>query len=517
MEPVSATDEFIDLARQKWIGIFVIAYNATREFVTTLERIPESVRDVVTEIYLIDDASPDNTFLAAAEYARRTGFSALTVLRNPANMRYGGNQRVGYEYAIKKGFDYVVMLHADGQYAPEFLSAILMPLLREEADVVMGSRMTAKGDALKGGMPRYKYFGNIILSTTQRKLSGLYLSEFHSGYRAYRVQSLAGLQLNKNTHQWHFDTQILYQMHEAGHRIVEIPIPTYYGNEICRVNGIVYGLNILVETACYWLHRKRLILTDRYKPKADMIDYQSKLLDPYSTHSEFSRRYRQLPRGSRVLEISAPTTEVLEVIGDCPCQVDVIEPSRRGGKLPGNVAMSPVTVEKYLEEKNRPTYDRIFLGDVIEHVEDPEGVLDCLASQLALKGKIVASVPNVAHWSVRLSILFGRFSYSDHGIMDVTHRWFFTKRSYLALLHRAGLRVLRLEAIPAPIPLVIPLAAKGRVLSWIQTLQKWAAKLWPGLFAYQLLVECVPITAGYRFDRPAGEPRLKAREERAAQ
>ena len=111
----------------------------------------------------------------------------ITVLYNPVNQGYGGNQKIGYHYAIERGFDFVALLHGDGQYAPEFLPALIEPLLKGEADAVFGSRMMNKRDALKGGMPLYKFVGNRILTSIQNRVLGANLTEFHSGYRVYSV------------------------------------------------------------------------------------------------------------------------------------------------------------------------------------------------------------------------------------------------------------------------------------------------------------------------------------------
>ncbi|MHC4393962.1 MAG: glycosyltransferase family 2 protein, partial [Planctomycetota bacterium] len=223
------------------IGIFVIAYNAVNHLVQTLERIPAEVQERVAEIFVIDDASKDNTYYAAIGYKNEHDFEKLKVFRNLENQGYGGNQKVGYRYAISQGFDVVVMLHGDGQYAPEALPMLLEPFEYGDADMVFGSRMQQPGRAREGGMPLYKYVGNKVLTWTQNKLTGMNLSEFHSGYRIYRTSALEKISFESFSNDWHFDTQILLAMHERGLNIVERPIPTYYGDEICHVNGMAYA------------------------------------------------------------------------------------------------------------------------------------------------------------------------------------------------------------------------------------------------------------------------------------
>src|ERR1039457_1113230 len=223
--------------------IFVVAYNAERTIQSVVQRIPESLAQYHTEILIIDDSSKDQTFHTAP--ALEDSQFPMTVLFNPVNQGYGGNQKIGFHYAIEKGFDIVALVHGDGQYAPERLPDLLQPLLNGEADAVFGSRMTERGDALRGGMPLYKYVGNKILTTIQNSLLKSHLSEFHSGYRLYSVEALKKLPFGSNTNDFHFDTEIIIQLLRARLRIRELPIPTHYGNEISRVSGVTYAWNVV--------------------------------------------------------------------------------------------------------------------------------------------------------------------------------------------------------------------------------------------------------------------------------
>jgi glycosyltransferase involved in cell wall biosynthesis len=235
----------------KKIGILVVAYNAQSTLRSVLERITPDVSAKIQEIFVFDDASKDDTHKVGIECQQEMHDGKLSVYRNPVNLMYGGNQRKGYEYAIDKGMDIVVLLHGDGQYAPEVMQELLTPLETGEADMVMGSRMMIKGAALRGNMPVYKYVGNRILTAVENTLIGTRLTEFHSGYRAYSVHALKSIPMETLTTNWHFDTQIILEFLKRGYRIKEVPIPTYYGDEICHVNGVPYALNCMRETLNY--------------------------------------------------------------------------------------------------------------------------------------------------------------------------------------------------------------------------------------------------------------------------
>ena len=229
------------------IGILVVAYNAESTIESTLSRIPEAFVSEIHSILISDDKSKDLTSARATNFADSSRLP-IQVVSQPINLGYGGNQKFGYSWAIQNHWDVVVLLHADGQYAPEVIPQIVKPLLENKADAVFGSRMLNKRNALKGGMPKYKWVGNQILTFLQNKLTNQNFSEWHSGYRAYTVDALLKLNLGKLSNGFRFDTQIILELLAAKQRITEIPIPTYYGDEISHVNGLEYAREIIWDT-----------------------------------------------------------------------------------------------------------------------------------------------------------------------------------------------------------------------------------------------------------------------------
>src|SRR5579884_1674854 len=226
----------------KRIGILIVTYNAVTTLTKVLKRITPNVWKNVEEIAVFDDASQDATYELAMGLKALRGLPKLQVLKHPKNLGYGGNQMAGYRYFMEKGFDVVVLLHGDGQYAPEILSHLYHPIVNGEADAVFGSRMMKTyGGPLKGGMPLYKYVGNRILSVFENRALGLHLTEFHSGYRAYNLHTLAKIDFSHMTNDFHFDTEIIIKLHHQHYTIKEVPIPTYYGTELCYVDGLKYA------------------------------------------------------------------------------------------------------------------------------------------------------------------------------------------------------------------------------------------------------------------------------------
>jgi len=240
----------------KKILIFILTYNHKDTIINVLDRIPKEIWDKSAEILVADDQSKDNTRELALEYKKKNKLSKLTVVRHEENRGYGGNQKFCYNYGIKKGYDIAVMVHGDGQYAPEEIPKLLIPLEQNRADFVFGSRMT--GNPLKGGMPLYKFLGNKFLTMTENIFLRTKLSEFHSGFRLYSLEALKDIPFNKLSDDYYFDSEIILQLVLAKKRIAERPIPTHYGNEICYVNSIPYGLSILKMLGEFTLHKNRI-------------------------------------------------------------------------------------------------------------------------------------------------------------------------------------------------------------------------------------------------------------------
>ena len=232
------------------VSIFIVAFEAERFIASVLDRIPAAASRPLRR------GPRDRRLLARPTRSRRRdaqrsgwGFATSTVLRTPFNRGYGGNQKLGYLHAIEQGFDYVVLLHGDGQYAPEYLPQIVNALAADEPDALIASRMINRRDALRGGMPLYKWVGNQVLTAIQNRVLGSNLSEFHSGYRAYKVEALRSIPFELNSDEFHFDTEVLIQLLSTGRVVKEIPVPTFYGDEISHVNGFSYAANCLKAVA----------------------------------------------------------------------------------------------------------------------------------------------------------------------------------------------------------------------------------------------------------------------------
>ncbi|MFO7870736.1 MAG: bifunctional glycosyltransferase/class I SAM-dependent methyltransferase [Kiritimatiellia bacterium] len=461
--------------------IFVVAYNAEKTIRSVLSRIPVEDLPAGTEVLVIDDCSADRTFEIARSAPDAVKGLKLTVLHNPENQGYGGNQKIGYQYAIENGFDAVALLHGDGQYAPEKLPEMIEPVMTGRLDLCMGSRMLTKGSALRNGMPLYKYAGNRILSCFQNRLLGMKLSEFHSGYRAYSVGALKRLPFRYNTNDFHFDTEIIIQMHVAGMRVGEIPIPTYYGDEICYVNGISYAWNVIKSTLALRLHRAGVFYRKNYDIAGDRPVYESKLGYP-SSHTFAVSAVRP---GSDVLDLMCGPGHVARELKKKGCSVtgiDAVEPDH--GPFV-KVIVRDIDVQGIPDEPGR--YDYIIGLDCLEHLNEPEPILKTIRNKCySERTTLIFTTANIGFFPVRLGLLAGQFNYGRQGILDLSHRRLYTFASFRRLIEQEGYRVTKIKGIPAPFPKAL---GENGFSSALLMINRLLAGICPGMFAYQIYVE----------------------------
>ena len=248
----------------KRIVVVMPAYNAARTIERTYQEIP---LDLVDDVIVTDDASHDET----VEIARRLGLRTLVHVENRG---YGGNQKTCYTEALRLGADVVVMLHPDYQYTPKLLPAMIGLVTDGPFDVVLGSRVLG-GRALSGGMPVYKYVANRLLTAVQNLLCGAKLSEYHTGYRAFRREVLRRLPLLENSDDFVFDNQMLAQILLGGYEIGEVSCPAAYFEEASSINfrrSVRYGVGVLVTSVQALLHRKGLARFRIFDPNGRRLD-----------------------------------------------------------------------------------------------------------------------------------------------------------------------------------------------------------------------------------------------------
>jgi glycosyltransferase involved in cell wall biosynthesis len=496
----------IDL-RGKRLLIFIVAYNAEATIKRVLSRIPASLHSGGVEVLIIDDSSKDDTFLEGLRYQQRNSNFKITVLRTPENQGYGGNQKLGYRYAIDNGFDIVALVHGDGQYAPEKLPELLEPVLRGEADAVFGSRMIDKRAALRGGMPFYKWIGNQILTAFQNRMLGTTLSEFHSGYRIYSTRALVQVPFERNTNDFHFDTEIIVQFVLKKLRVLELPIPTFYGNEICYVNGLKYAANIFRTMLRARFHQVNLLFDRKFDVNAPEETYDLKL----GYESSHTAAIAAAHPGGHILDVGCGQGYIAAELIKRGCRVtgmDRYVPDPADG--PEQVNFIRWDLDRKEFPVNASQFDQILMLDIIEHLKEPAHFMDELRFATGCKRpEIILTTANIGFIATRLMLLLGQFNYGRKGILDVTHTRLFTFRSMRELLKESGYKILEERGIPAPFPAAVGNKFFARAMLRLNMALIRVSK---GLFSYQIFIraEAKPTVNNLLRETISGSSALKA-------
>jgi 2-polyprenyl-3-methyl-5-hydroxy-6-metoxy-1,4-benzoquinol methylase len=334
-------------------------------------------------------------------------------------------------------------------------------------------------------MPFYKYIGNRLLTMFENRALGLNLTEFHSGYRAYNLHALAQIDLDNLTDDFHFDTEIIIKLHHQNFRIKEVPIPTFYGDEICYVNGLKYAKAIVRAV-------------NRYHATARSVrsypEYEEYFV-PYAVkRSLFSCHYfaaKLIGTDQRVLEVGCGDGSFGSELVRAGNQVVGVDDNPAVPLNAGYTNVFDADLEHGLGDAARKSvqqYDRILLFDVLEHLRDPGTLLGDCKKVLDARGKMIVSFPNTVNLTVRLMVLFGSFRYSDRGILDWSHLRFFTAKTARELLQRHGFRVTARRDTIVPLERLIALRADSTILRMANWILRALTAIAPGLFGYEIML-----------------------------
>ena len=474
----------------KKVLVFIVCYNDENFISQVIHRIPDEIwhnDSFETDCLIIDDHSSDQTFQKTLRCISQWCDRKITLLHNPENQGYGGNQKIGYFFAIENQFDVVLLLHGDGQYPPEMIGELVTPIIRGEADAVFGSRMMDKKQALKGGMPIYKWIANQCLTSLQNLILGAHLTEFHTGFRAYSVPVLAQLPFVNNSNDFDFDTDIIIQLLDNGKQIREISIPTYYGKTISRVNGIKYGISILSTTLLSRVVPRGIYYHPKFDYSTDENSHYTLKLGYKSSHQFALDRVRS---NSVVLDLSCgPGLMAQELARKQIKTISIVRKITPSAER-YSAKVIEADIEKFDFHSDPLKVDYVLLLDLIEHLKSPEKFFLNLRDRFGNdRPEFIITTGNIAFIVMRLSLLLGQFNYGKRGILDLDHSRLFTYYSLRRILMNCGYEILLEQGIPAPFPLALGNNFIGNLLLKINTLLIYLSK---NLFAYQMVLVAKP-------------------------
>ena len=476
---------------KKKLLIFIPAYNVENLISNVLNDIPiKKLSSYEAEILLVNDCSKDGTIKKVLEFKKKEKRIKVSVLTNKVNLGYGAVQKLAYFYAIKKNFDFVVMLHGDGQYDPKVLLNLIKPIEKKEADAVFGGRMHSYLKAFKGKMPFHRLLGNIFVTKIQNFLLNSSINEFHTGYRAYSVNALKLLPFHLNSNYYHFDTEIIIQLLFSKLVIKEIPIETIYGIEKSYLNVIKYGFNVLKTTFVAKLQKLGIF----YERKFDIERHQTGKA-VYRNKKKFTSSHNKtlkfIKPKSKILDLSLSHKFLKDELDQNKCKIYPIEVHSILKELTYQNLINS-DLEKYSLPISEEKFDTVIMLNELQRLNEPEAFIEVLSKWLekSPNAEIIVSTTNISFFMIRFMLLFGFYNHGIKGVLDLSHKRNYTFSSLKKIFEQSGsFEVKKMIGIPAPYPLAI----KNKIISKsLLLINNLLIKIFRGFFSYEILAVIKP-------------------------
>ncbi|MBF0102166.1 MAG: methyltransferase domain-containing protein [Desulfobacterales bacterium] len=452
---------------------------------TFLKRFPESIfSNPQIDILIV------STGVSEAEDLSNLNYTNVMIMRSMQENGFGEIQKFGYRFAIEKGFAFIINLFADGWHPPELIPRFIEKWYATDSDVILGSRLKWLKSPLTRKISRSKRLRYLALIAVQNALTNRTIMDYQSEYRGYATSFLRKVPFEINTNKSHFGTEILLQAFHIEAKIEEIDITFEDACSIPWINSIQSTRDILDSTIRFKMHQFGMLCDLKYR-RPEALRYREKAFMAYSTHKIALSLVRQY-QPQRILDIGSGPGFVAKRCRELGAEViglDLVDP------LPDTVSgFQKLDFEKDPLPQNAFHFDIILLLDIIEHLSNPEKLLIELRNQGYLTEKkrkspiIILSTPNVAFFTIRLNLLFGRFNYAERGILDITHKRLFTRNTLLRMLQDCGYFIEKVFPVAVPFDAVM----QGKLSRLLSMVSSFLAHLWPCMFAFQFLVVCHP-------------------------
>jgi 2-polyprenyl-3-methyl-5-hydroxy-6-metoxy-1,4-benzoquinol methylase len=483
--------------------VLVVANEATPAVLGAIAALPAVPGAEAEVLLIVDRAKGQNRAMPPS--ALGPAGPRMTILSNPVHQGYGGNQKLGFHYAIENGFDFVVVLPVDGPPLGESLPPLLAPLLRGEADFVLGSRILGRRRA-PSRLPLARVAGIKMLTWVQNRLLRCHLSEYDAGAKAAAVTLLCRLPFELNSSAFHFDTELIIQCRRAQARIAEVAVTPGARPPPGRGHGLGYISDALRAAVAARLQDFGLVYRRNFDVAGDENQHYVAKLHFLSTHSA---AVAEVPPNATVLDVGCGPGHLCAPLHAKGCRLIGVDQF-----MPKGAAEN--FDEFHVSDLNTRPFPHplddvqvLLVLDIIEHLISPEKFCAELRerAQANLGLKIVISTGNIGFVVTRLMLFLGQFNYNKRGILDLTHTRLFTFSSLRRLLQEAGFVVEKEIGIPAPVPLVVQSPFGQKVLMSIQAALIHVSR---GLFAYQMFLVVKPRPTLRTLVQAAQEPGIPA-------
>ena len=481
--PRGSVEAGLRTARAHRVGVFCAVQSAAD--VAALATIPNEVREALVCVCALVDARALHTI--AADHPN------LDVLALAGSPGYGALQKAAFEHALRIGLDLVIVVPAGAPLAAGVLQTMLAPFQDVGVAAVFGSRLLP-GSGATGRMPFLRGLANRVVSGIQRWQLRSAITDYHSGFRAYRSTALARLPFRHNGDSLQFDTELAIQLQWKGDRVVEVAVPRHSGGRVRGFAALRYAWQSIATVLRARANRVYLV----YHPKFDVDDGTDYSFKEASTSVHQAVLRREWPSSISVLELGAGHGGVARALHARGTRVVAVDYARPDEAFPFPYLQHDLDqpfAERVCAELGGSGLGGPELGgkvdcvvalDVIEHLTRPELGLREIRDVLVPGGLLVASTGNIAFWAIRLMLAVGQFNYGKKGILDRTHTRLFSVRSFRRTIEGEGFRVRSIKGFGPPIEDMI---GKSWPLRALDRIAAWSARVWPSMFAYQILVE----------------------------
>ncbi len=448
-----------------------------------LRELPPSATPWIEELLVVNREPRDLTRAAEAELVKESPVE-LRFHRNPRQYGYGSAREAAFEYALGRGFEHVVVMRGDGSHPPALVDELVQAVLADPEAVVIASRPGIPRDGrggLGGWVDRLEATAG---SRLHERALGIGLRDYQSSYRVYPVEALRHLPFQLNDDGEGFDTELLIQLRALGAPTREVEAGRSWREWRRPGGGLRRLARSLLATLGYRLHQ--LHFTRRGQYLIDHGVHYTLKLSPTGSHMQIVDAIRD---ESRVLDLGCSQGLLARPLLEKKVELTGVDAAEAHGVAREVAAYYQRDLDLPLELPVGRVFDYVVVADVIEHVRNREQMLRGARRYLKKDGRLIISTGNLALWFYRLSLLVGRFEYGPRGILDRTHVHLYTRATFRREVERAGFHILEERVTSLPFEVVFESTGRSRQVQRLARAYHWLAKLWPEMFAYQIILE----------------------------
>ena len=457
------------------IGLFLFDCADGDALARVLGRLPKPAAGWLEEVVVV----PNHPSLALGPLPEASAFT-LRVHRAPRPYGYGGARKAAFEYALRRGMEYVVVLRADGTHPPEALPQLLAPIVLGESTLVFATRRRTRG----GVSSRFHQLAYAAACAFQNRVLGLRLRDYLSGFRVYPTSALECVPFQLDADDRSFDAELVIQLRGLGLSVLEVPIEHAWAEAPVPRQELSQALRACRAAIGYRLHQLHVTRRGRYLIEPG-VHYTLK----HSKTGSHMQIVDSIASESRVLDLGCSQGLLARPLREKSVRVTGVDADASRGLARELETYHQRDLENPLDVPEGRVFDYVVIADVVEHLRNREQLLRGARRFLKPGGRLLVSTPNIALWFYRLSLLAGRFEYGARGVLDRTHVHLFTRATFRREVERAGFHIVRERVTALPLEVVFESTGRSRLLRTIADAYHRLARLWPEMFAYQFILE----------------------------